>query len=460
MIIPGQQTLGNLFQSAGYRTLFVGKMHNGGAFWNIAGSGYASEHTEVDFSRPFDRGPTQFGFDRSFVLPAGISGEPYAFFRDDRLVRYSGASDSFVPFDSAALAQSAFSFFDKTNNDLGSRLGESGFVIDNYDSRNVGPSMTKVAIELVREAVRSNDSLSTPSPFFLYFATPELHVPWTPPDFFNLSDPQNITDDLDGIPILGETPISRRTDMVYQIDVMLGAVVAELESLGVLDDTLIVVTSDNGANAVDFQSDYEGVGERRESRRLRTAVHFNAQGIENGVPLRGAKAQIFEGGHRVPLVMSWGEGNTDSNWFRENAASTDIVGLNDLAATFASILGVDISNDPLNYLDSRSILSDATFLSPGSVSPPRSSLIVQGLPVGSDLDRAFYKRDAGGDLWKLIVRSDVDEATELLSWVALFNLTDDPGETADLFGSPDAAGVLADMQADYAQLILQSSTVR
>jgi arylsulfatase A-like enzyme len=460
MIIPGQQTLGNLFQSAGYRTLFVGKMHNGGAFWNIAGSGYASEHTAVDFSRPFDRGPTQFGFDRSFVLPAGISGEPYAFFMDDRLVRYSDASDSFIPFNSPAAAQSSFTFYDKVNNDAGSRLGESGFVIDNYDSRNVGPSMTKAAIDLVREAVRSNASLSTSRPFFLYFATPELHVPWTPPDFFNLSDPQNTSDDIDGIPILRETLISRRTDMVYQVDVMLGAVVAELESLGVLNDTLIVVTSDNGANAVDFQTGYNGIGERRESRRVRTEAHLNAQGIENGVPLRGAKAQIFEGGHRVPLVMSWGGEDADNSWFRENAVSTDIVGLNDLAATFARILGVDISNDQLNYLDSHSILSDATFSAANLVDAPRTSLIVQSRPVGSELDRAFYKRDSAGDLWKLVVRSDAEMATASLAWVSLFNLTDDPGELSDLIGSPDAAGVLADMQTDYADQIIRGSTVR
>jgi hypothetical protein len=104
MIIPGQQTLGNLMHTAGYSTAFIGKLHNGGAFWSQDNSGYAQGRKNIDFSRSFDRGPTQFGFDYSFLLPSGLSHQPYAYFENDRLVRFNKQSDTFSPFPTNAAA--------------------------------------------------------------------------------------------------------------------------------------------------------------------------------------------------------------------------------------------------------------------------------------------------------------------------------------------------------------------
>ncbi|TDJ46096.1 MAG: tandem-95 repeat protein, partial [Gammaproteobacteria bacterium] len=99
MIIPGQQTLGHILQSANYRTGFIGKLHNGGAFWNEAGTMYTNDFADIDFTRNFDRGPTQFGFDYSFILPGGIGKGPFFYFENDRLTRYDMVTEQFSHFE-------------------------------------------------------------------------------------------------------------------------------------------------------------------------------------------------------------------------------------------------------------------------------------------------------------------------------------------------------------------------
>ena len=450
MILPDQQTLGNLFSQAGYRTGYVGKMHLGGAFWDRAGTRYTRDTVRIDFTRRFDRGPTQFGFDYSFVLPAGLSGPPYAFFENDRLVRFNSATQAYEYFDDSDEAASHFLDIDKSwgnsrgSGILGGLIGAKGWVLDNYDSRNVGRILTRRAVAFLEEALAADNSLQHPQPFFLYFTPPQIHTPYAPADFFDPDFPDDTAQASSGQPVAGATP-ARRLDMLRELDLMVGSLLDYLEERGALENTLVVFSSDNGPT----------VWENR-----KVEVFPNPQGVENGIPLRGFKGEMYEGGHRVPLLVQWGGSESQSPFVEPGTRHTGLVGLNDLYATFAAMLGRQRPNGQAN--DSKSILP---VLLNSSAGPVRDHLIVQGSPLSAAenlpyMDRAFYKLDSDGDLWKLTSVARNSDPLAELRWLELYNLSADPGEQTDLMDEPSAAGMLLTMQQEYLQLLSQPQTIQ
>lgn len=457
MIRNNQRTVGNAFQEAGYRTAFIGKMHNGGAFWNQGGDAYSSDHQTIDFTRPFDKGPTQFGFDYSFVLPAGVSGEPYAYFENDLLVRYDEIMGKYVPFTDSVDAQNHFQFVEKGAKHNGGRVGSAGFAMDNYDSRSVGPILTRKVLDFLDFALNADNPSQWSSPFFVYYATPQLHAPWTPPAYFNISESNEVNLDIDGIPIANQTIISDRTDMVYQLDVMLGILIEYLEQKEILDNTIIVFTSDNGANISGEQEGYEGIGERLETGRS-SEIHYNAQGIDGISPLRGSKAKIYEGGHRVPLIIRWGDGQYGGAWFPPGTSTNQIVGLHDLAATFSQITGTTIPvgqfNDSVSFIPGEN--NDAVVA--------RQRMVIQGSIHssidGNHIDRAYYRIDTDSNLWKLSVDSNVKYPALDLTWKELYNLTTDPGELENRYTNLDDQGWLEIMQSEYLDFLATAGAVQ
>jgi arylsulfatase A len=461
MLIPGEHTLGHVMADAGYRTAFIGKVHNGAAFWKTDGSGYVELFSEIDFIRPFDKGPTQFGFDYSFILPAGVSRGPYAFFENDRLVRYDGIVNDFLPFEDNAVAHSHFLPVVTGQAYNGGLIGSGGVAMDNYDSRQVGPTLTSQAIGFVDDHLTANAASSVDSPFFLYVALPAAHKPHTPPPVFNVDDPVAVDDVANGVPVANVTPVSNRTDMVYETDVALDALLGKLEEEGLLANTLIIYTSDNGMSEL-APAGYTGIGERIDIGRD-GAQHINAQGVENGVPLRGFKSLVFEGGHRVPFIARWGDGTPGSSVIDPGSVSSELIGLHDVMATFADMTGQNLEVDQAR--DSISFIKALSGEQAAGV-PIRDHLIVQGTTssayyeTGSFnfVDRAFYQRDSNGDQWKLVILSGWNNHQFNVQASKLFNLTVDPGETNDLFAESDAQGQLASMLTDYLQLISQNRT--
>ena len=450
MILPGQQTLGHTMQAANYRTAFIGKLHNGGAFWNEAGTGYATDFADIDFSRPFDRGPTQFGFDYSFLLPGGTDRGPYSFFENDRMVRYDDFAQDFLPFNTAADARTHLVPVSNNQNFNGGKVGIANHAMDNYDSRKIGTILTHQALEFIDQHIADNRQQGISRPFFLYMATPEPHTPWTPPPVFNAANPQNIDTGSPGTPIANSTPISERTDMVFEADVVLGTLLSKLDEEGLLNDTLIIFTSDNGVNNQLTQPGYDGIGERIETGPD-GVQHINAQGVVNGVPLRGYKLQIYEGGHKVPMIMRWGDGTASGSVIQPGGVSNQLIGSQDIMATLAEIAGVSLPANQAN---------DSYTFWPILYKPAwrqiRKHLIVQGLSSQAAIEssgRALYKQDLYGNLWKLIIDSDLNDPLLDIEFAALYNLSLDTGEANNLINDPSAAGQLAAMSEEYLQLI-------
>lgn len=455
MIIPGQQTLGHTLQAANYRTAFIGKLHNGGAFWNEAGTAYTDVSADIDFTRNFDRGPTQFGFDYSFILPGGIGKGPFFYFENDRLTRYDTTTGQFNHFETTADAQAHMVPVTYGQQFNGGIIGSNSKAMDNYDSRQVGPILTSRALIFIDQHLNDNIAQGVNRPFFLYMATPEPHTPWTPPPVFNASNPTEVEIGMPGTTIANATTISERTDVVYEADVILGTLIAKLDDEGLLNNTLIIFTSDNGPNQQNTQAGYEGTGVRIETGPAGDQ-HINAQGVDNGIPLRGYKLQIYEGGHKAPLVMRWGDGTDAGSIIKPGRSTDQMIGSQDLMATLADLTGVLLPADQANDSYSFSPVLLAT-----KWQRMRDHMIVQGLSTGQVYEmagHALYKSDQYHNSWKLIVDSDLANPQLNIEFAALYNLTLDPGETNNLLDDPTAATQLAVMSDEYLTLISQGRT--
>ncbi|MEZ6065564.1 MAG: arylsulfatase [Planctomycetaceae bacterium] len=133
---------------------------------------------------------------------------------------------------------------------------------------------------------------SADQPFFLYFPMCPPHTPVVPaPEFIGQSGAEDL---------VGMDP--RYGDWILQGDAMLGRLLDKLDELGVADNTLVIVTSDNGAEGREYP------------------------------PLRKSKRSIYEGGHRVPFVARW------PGHVAAGSTCDATVCLNDLFATMADIL--------------------------------------------------------------------------------------------------------------------------
>jgi len=136
---------------------------------------------------------------------------------------------------------------------------------------------------------------STPEdPFFLYLALSVPHIPWDPPGF-----------------VQGKTEAGARGDQVFLADWCLAQIDSVLHALGIADNTILIFTSDNGPRA-------------------------GVNGHDSSGPLRGLKGEIWEGGHRIPLLVRW-PGKVEGS-----SRCDSLVGLIDFFATCADLLGEDL----------------------------------------------------------------------------------------------------------------------
>ena len=286
----GQRTLGDMFRAAGYTSGFVGKYHLGANFYKKGSNTFVlgnAPDSDVDFTRPMREGALERGFDYSFLALRGIQDSPYAFFENDALL---GSSEAMINW--------AVGDYGDT------KIETAGIGLPSWNTRAVGDSLLSKAVGFID----SHRSRST-SPFFLYLNTQAVHSPYKP----------SLT--LGQRSVLGASGLSLRGDLLVEVDAMLSEIELALQRHSIEDDTLVILASDNGGLNL-----YE---ERRQG-------HLVSGG------LRGDKGTIYEGGHRVPLIMRW------PNGFASLPAGTrinDLVGIQDLYATLADVLEVPLSDD-------------------------------------------------------------------------------------------------------------------
>jgi arylsulfatase A-like enzyme len=368
-IRSGQETLGHLAKRAGYRTAFIGKYHLGAQFYRRNSDSFASKSladAEVDFSRRMVDGPPEMGFDYSFVAMRGIQAGPYAFFKD------------------GLLAGDESELFLWEPGDYGdTKILSGGIGLPDWNTRDVGLTLLTRARGFIER--RANER----APFFLLVSTQSVHSPHKPPA--SIGERQ----------IGGTSGLGVRGDMLVEVDAVVESIVRQLERLDVLDDTLIIFTSDNG-----------GLRLAREQR----------SGHETNGGFRGDKGTIYEGGLRVPLIVKWGDRAFGRSPLPPGTAIDALVGIQDLYATLADLTGISLPVDQAR--DSFSLLP----LLMGESTAVRDHMVHEAdrpedNAAGGGISGRHFAYRSGS--WKLVF----DKSRKA---VGLYNLNVDPFETTNL----------------------------
>jgi len=355
-------TLGTVAQAGGYTTGFVGKWHMGGDFYATGTTNItrqiddASTPEQVDMSVWVGKGPQNLGFNYDFTVACGVQGPTY-------LAHENGL---WYPWDTG----STLIYYDNPDfiSDKGPGIGDS-----NWNSRELNMLLADKAVNFI------TSSAAGEAPFMLYYCSPAVHLPHTPPS------------SIDGELIAGTTA-SDHLDMNRVLDLEVKKIVDALKTAGVYENTLIIFTSDNG-----------GLND----------TEAEALGHRSSGGFRGTKNSRFEGGHRVPFIAVW------PSVIPANTTIDAMVNGSDILATIAEVMGSSFPADQAK--DSHSLFP--IFLG-DTDHEPRTEMMQQG---GSSPEIMF--RDGP---WKLIIQSSVGHNALVkadTSAVALFNLDDNPNET-------------------------------
>lgn len=359
LVEPARITIAELLRANGYRTAMVGKWHLG-LRWTRDGD-------TIDFTAEVTGGPKDHGFDHSLILPASLDFPPYVWIEDGFVTDHHIVEQTGEPFPAFIRA--------------GPRAAD--FSMEDALDRIVDGAAEQIRAGAAEEA-----------PFFLYVALTAPHKPVLPHPRFR-----------------GATDLGDYGDFVVQVDAAVGRVVDALDAAGVADDTLVVVTSDNGS----FMYRYE---DGRTDHAEDSSVHgFRPETHRANGPWRGTKADIWEAGHRVPFVLRYPARVPAGE--RRDAT----ICLTDLYATCAGLVGA--SPAPGQAEDSFDFFDAAL---DGAAVFERAPVIHHS--VGG----MFAIRDGA---WKLVAGDgsggrQQPRGTPFAEPYQLFDLGEDPGETNDV----------------------------
>lgn len=286
LIEAGRETLASLLKKQGYHTAAIGKWHLGMDWVKLPGktvSELAVESVDqvhnVDYSQPITNGPNAVGFDRFFGISASLDMVPYTFIENNRVA--------------------VLPTIDKTwplhpGYDQLCRLGPAA---PDFEVANVLPTFARKASEYITSRAQ------TGQPFFLYLPLNAPHTPIAPNPAW-----------------IGKSGLNLYADFVMETDWAVGEVLAAIDRAGVAQNTMVIFTSDNGCSP---------------SAKIEV---LQAKGHAVNGPLRGHKADIFDGGHRVPFFVRWPAKV-------KPAVSPQLVCLTDIFATCAEIVGARLPDN-------------------------------------------------------------------------------------------------------------------
>lgn len=408
-LAPGQKTIGAILSEAGYRTALYGKTGIGADCPTKPGKN--PKKPDFDWTQPLLEGPVQWGFDYSYVLLQGHQGSPYMFFENGRVDGDVSKVVTF-PYLKADVAKEDIEY---------KHMIRGGPGLPDWDCRQVGESLLRKTEKFLDVHAASNKAEGRDRPFYIHLSTAGAHTPWMPPDAIR------------GVAVKGVSRMTGHTDMVVEADVVVGKLVELIERRGLLANTLIVLTSDNG-----------GIAHERE---------FNHDAVKG---LRGGKGHVWEGGHRVPLIVRWGDGTIAGSKIPPGSVRHQMVAVHDVVASFTELAGAKV--DPAQMRDSISLVSVLTGKR-GDDRPVRQTLISQSHNAGSAKvgPAALPIRKATGIPDDGMTHSLRDGAWKLVfspqnEVVALFDLAVDLSETNNLANAPEQSARIDRMVKLYAEI--------
>jgi arylsulfatase A-like enzyme len=378
LIEKGRLTIADMLKANGYTTACIGKWHVGMTFFDKEGkainqNGLAAVR-RIDYSRPIPDGPIHRGFDHFFGTACCPTTDwLYAYIDGDRVpVPPTGIVDR------SPLPKHPYS-----------RDNRLGMIAPGFDLEEVD----MMFLEKSREFLKAHVEKHSDKPFFLFHSAQAVHLPSFPGDRFK-----------------GKTKAGPHGDFIFELDYVVGELMATLEELKVADDTLVIFSSDNGPEVT-------------------TTIHMRADHGHNGArPWRGMKRDNWEGGHRVPMIARWPEK------IKSGSSTDQIMCLTDIMATCAAVVDAKLPNNAAE--DSFNILP--VMLSEDTTDAVREYTLHQTISLALAIRRGPWKyldhKGSGGNsyarggLKKFALKDSAPDAPG-----QLYNLKTDPGETKNLY---------------------------
>jgi len=275
LVEPGRMTVASLLKEQGYHTAMIGKWHLG---WDWATTdGKPATEDNVDFTKPVGNGPECYGFDYAYGHCGSLDMAPYVYVENGNITAQP---------DRVTENTDKFTWW---------RKGPTGA---DFEHEDVLPNFTRRSVKYIE------DRAATGEPFFLYFPLPAPHTPILPTEEFR-----------------GKSGTNLYGDFCLMVDDVVGQVMDALERSGVEDNTILVFTADNGCSP---EADFEELGEL---------------GHRPSYIFRGHKADIYEGGHRIPLIVRW------PDEIKGGSVCNETTCLVDLMATCADIVGAELPDN-------------------------------------------------------------------------------------------------------------------
>jgi len=353
----GRLTVASMLREQGYRTACVGKWHLGLA-WRLKDGGVASTYQDedlVDFAAPITNGPIDHGFDYYYGISASLDMPPYVYIENDKTTS--------VP-------------TRHMEGKAGKEYMRAGLIGDDFDPATVLPTLTEKVEGLIDDYAGSDE------PFFIYFPLPAPHTPIFPTEAF-----------------LGKSGTNAYGDFCLLVDDTVGRVMKALEKNGMTENTIVVFTADNGCSPM---ADFEELA----------AFNHSPSYV-----FRGHKADIYEGGHRIPFIVRWPES------IEAACESDQTFCLTDLTATMAEITGYELPDTA-----GEDSVSNLAIWQGAATDPVREATVHHSINGSFSIRKGNWKLEMcpGSGGWSY-PRSNPDECQGLPP-IQLYDLSTDIGE--------------------------------
>lgn len=379
LIEPGTPTIPSMLQENGYKTAVIGKWHLG------LGNG------NVDWNGDVKPGPLEIGFDYSYLIPATGDRVPCVLVENHKVLGLDLNDPITVSYDGKVGADPTgienpdllrYGADDQHGKTIVNDVSRIGYMTGGNSARWKDETIPYQMLSKARNFIDENQE----TPFFLYFAFHDIHVPRMP-----------------DLRFAGKSTMGVRGDAIAQMDYITGQLVDYLEAKGVLDNTLIIFSSDNGPVLNDGYSD--------------KAEELLGDHKPGGI-YRGGKYSCYEAGTRVPTIAYW------PNKIKGGQSSDALMGHVDLYASIASLLNYDLKDgeapDSFDHLDA--------YLGKDAIG--RTELIEEAYALSIREGKWKYiqsSKNSGG--W---IKDIKNIESGLSTNVQLYNLEEDPQELNNL----------------------------
>ena len=367
LIDADRLTVAGVLKQQGYTTACIGKWHLGlGLPTTTEKSSADKTGKNVDWSGRITGGPVDLGFDYYYGISASLDMPPYIYIENDRFV-------------GAATATKAFP--------------RKGPAHPDFEAVDVLPEIGRKTVEFIKQQ-------QADKPFFVYVPFTSPHSPILPSKEWR-----------------GKSKLGKYGDFVMQTDAVIGQIVVALDAAGLSENTMVIVTSDNGC-----------------SRKQAKADELKKMGHYPSAQFRGYKSDLWDGGHRVPLIVRW------PAQVAAGTTSDQLVCLTDLMATCAELSGASV---PENAGE-----DSVSFVAALDGNPIESTR--QGV-IHHSINGHFSYRQGK---WKLLLSTGSggwsNGKTSGGTAGQLYDMDTDPSETTNLYTSqPEVvAELLAQLESD------------